>query len=242
MKIPHARHVVLLASLMIGAAGLSACSESPQQKYDSATSHLNDAKDALSEAKHKVDEQQKDVDKAQKKLNELQEKVESKRKNVAEATQAVDKTVNDEVLFRTLQKNLLDKDKFSDSAISVAVNHLVVTLSGVVPDQKTHDRAIKVAKNQPGVADVRDQLQIGQDQNNNPQNDQNAAANSDSPDNSSQSNAQTQGADAAPSDSSAQPSDNNAPPEGSPKSTPLDDGSQSSPDAGSNPAQSPNAT
>lgn len=157
----HPRALLLLSILLIGAAGLTACSESPQQKYDSATSHLQDAKKALSDAKQKVDSQQEEVDEAKKKLGELQKKVNAKRQKVVTATQAVDKTVNDEVLFRTLQKNLLDKDQFSDSAISVGVHNLVVTLSGVVPDQETHDQAIKVTRNQAGVADVRDQLQIG---------------------------------------------------------------------------------
>lgn len=161
----HSRTLVLLSILLIGTASLTGCSKSPQQKYDSATSQLQDAKKALSDSKQKVASQQKEVDEAQKKLGELQKKVDAKRQKVVTATQAVDKTVNDEVLFRTLQKNLLDKDKFSDSAISVGVHNLVVTLSGVVPDQDTHDQAIKVTRNQAGVADVRDQLQIGDQDN-----------------------------------------------------------------------------
>lgn len=157
----HPRTLLLLSILLVGAVSLTGCSKSPQQKYDSATSHLKDTKKALSEAKQKVSSQQKEVDEAQKKLVDLQQKVDAKRQKVVTATQAVDKTVSDQVLFRTLQKNLLDKDAFSNSAISVGVHNLVVTLSGVVPDQETHDRAIKLTRNQAGVADVRDQLQIG---------------------------------------------------------------------------------
>lgn len=157
----HPRTLLVLSALLIGAAALTGCSESPQQKYDSATNHLKDAKKALSEAKDKVDSKQKEIDKEKKKLSDLQQTVEARRDKVASATQAVNKTVNDEVLFRTLQKNLLDKDKFSDAAISVGVDNLVVTLSGVVPDQDTHDQAIQVTRNQAGVADVRDKLQIG---------------------------------------------------------------------------------
>jgi len=161
MKIAQPRTLLLLSALLVGTAGITACSESPQQQYDKATSKLNDAKEALTEAKGKVDDQQETVTKAQQKLDELQNNISKQRNDVAEATQAVDKTVNDEVLFRTLQKELLNKDNFSDSAISVAVNNLVVTLNGAVPDQKTHDRAISLVKDQPGVADVLDQLRVG---------------------------------------------------------------------------------
>lgn len=232
----HSRTLLLLSILLIGAAGLTACSESPQQKYDSATGHLQDAKKALSDAKQKVDSQQKEVDEARKKLGELQQKVNAKRQKVVTATQKVNKTVSDEVLFRTLQKNLLDKDQFSDSAISVGVHNLVVTLSGVVPDQDTHDQAIKVTRNQAGVADVRDQLQIG-DQDNGASNantqDNSAAesptqpsANSDD----SSNDASNQPPENAPAqqkgDSGANPDNNNAQP-----SADTPDGDTSPPNA-----------
>lgn len=219
----HPRTLLLLSIIVIGAAGLTACSESPQQKYDAATNHLKDTKKALSEAKQKVDAKQQEIDKAEKKLGELQKKVDSRRQKVVSATQAVNKTVNDQVLFRTLQKNLLDQDQFADSAISVGVHNLVVTLSGVVPDQDTHDEAIKITRDQAGVADVRDKLQIG-DQ------DDGAATTESQQNNQTESPAQSSAGGNTDSNDNA----SEKPPEATP--------AQSSQDSGDNKPETPNNT
>lgn len=233
----HPRTLLVLSAVLIGAAALTGCSESPQQKYDSATNHLKDAKKALSEAKDKVDSKQEEIDKQEKKLRELQQTVDARRDKVVTATQAVDKTVNDEVLFRTLQKNLLDKDQFSDSAISVGVHNLVVTLSGVVPDQETHDQAIKVTRNQAGVADVRDKLQIG-DQNN----DGNAATQAQA-NNTDQSSAQSSDADSNDNASTQPPEAAPTPSKQDSESGQSDDQNNSQPPhKPSGGADSPNAT
>lgn len=150
----------MLATLL--AAG---CSESPQEKYNDATSHLNDAKKTRKQAQEKVADAREQVQDAQKKLKQAQDKLQQARQKVIAATQAVNKTVNDEVLFRTLQKKLLDSDKFSKAAISVGVNQRVVTLTGTVPDQNTRKQAVQAVRNQPGVASVNDQLQVSNDKN-----------------------------------------------------------------------------
>lgn len=164
MKMLPRQTLTLFTALTLGAVLVTGCSESPQEKYSKATSHLNDVKEDFKQAKKKVTDQQGDVSDAQSKLHDLQDKVNAQRKKVVTATQAVDKTVSDQVLFRTLQKELLNKDEFSDAAISVAVSNLTVTLTGSVPDQDTHDQAIKTTRNQPGVADINDQLKIADQQ------------------------------------------------------------------------------
>ncbi len=145
---------------MLAALVAAGCSESPQEKYNDATSHLNDAKKARKQAQDDVADARKQVQKAKKQLSNAQDKLQQKRQKVIAATQAVNKTVNDEVLFRTLQKKLLDNDNFSKAAISVGVNKRVVTLTGTVPDQETHKQAVQAVRSQPGVASVNDQLQI----------------------------------------------------------------------------------
>ena len=142
---------------MLVAAG---CSQSPQEKYNDATNNLNDAKKARKQAQDNVADAREQVQDAQKKLSKAQDKLQQARQKVIAATQAVNKTVNDEVLFRTLQKKLLDNDKFSKSAISVGVDQRVVTLTGTVPDQDTRKQALQAVRSQPGVASVNDQLQV----------------------------------------------------------------------------------
>lgn len=146
--------LVLTALLAVG------CSESPQEKYNDAMSKVSDAKKDRKQAQQKVDEARKKVQKDQKKLHDAQDKLHKTQQKVADAKHAVDKVVNDDVLFRTLQKKLLDDDQFSDAAISVGVHHRTVTLTGTVPDQDTHKKAVKIAHGQAGVAQVKDQLQV----------------------------------------------------------------------------------
>ncbi|KEZ76796.1 periplasmic protein [Salinisphaera hydrothermalis C41B8] len=150
----------MLATLI--AAG---CSESPQEKYNDATSNLNDAKKARKQAQEKVADAREKVQDAQKNLKQAQNKLQQARQKVISATQAVNQTVSDEVLFRTLQKKLLDNDEFSKSAISVGVNQRVVTLTGTVPDQDTRKKAVQAVRSQPGVESVNDQLQVSNGKN-----------------------------------------------------------------------------
>lgn len=155
----------VIVCLMLATLVAAGCSESPQEKYNDATSNLNDAKKARKQAQDNVADARKQVQKAQKKLSDAQDKLQQKRQKVIAAKQAVNKTVNDEILFRTLQKKLLDNDKFSKAAISVGVNQRVVTLTGTVPDQATHKQAVQAVRSQPGVASVNDQLQVSDGKN-----------------------------------------------------------------------------
>ena len=168
---------IVIACLMLAALIVAGCSESPQEKYNDATSHLNDAKKARKQAQDKVADAREKVQDARKNLREAQDKLQQARQKVISATQAVNKTVNDEVLFRTLQKKLLDNDEFSKAAISVGVDKRVVTLPGTVPDEKTHKQAVQAVRNQPGVASVNDQLQVSDGKNGAPQADDSAGQN-----------------------------------------------------------------
>ena len=96
-------------------------------------------------------------------LNEAEAKLKEARNKVEAASQVVNKTVNDEVLFRTIQREVLDKKEFDKAAISVGVKNRVVTLTGNVPDEDTRKRAVKLAREQAGVKDVNDELQVGED-------------------------------------------------------------------------------
>lgn len=162
---------------MLAALIVAGCSESPQEKYNDATSHLNDAKKARKQAQDKVADAREQVQDAQKNLKNAQNKLQQARQKVISATQAVNKTVNDQVLFRTLQKKLLDNDAFSKAAISVGVDKRVVTLTGTVPDEKTRQQAVQTVHNQPGVASVNDQLQVSNGNNGAPQTDNSAGQN-----------------------------------------------------------------
>ncbi len=155
-----ARFAAASIALVMTGAALSGCSQDPQEKYDSAVEQLNDARESVDDAQAKLDDKKEELAELQDNLDEAQSNLADARSKVDEASQAVNKTVNDEVLFRTIQRELLDKKTFDKAAISVGVTNRVVTLTGNVPDEQTHKQAVKVARSQAGVEDVVDQLQV----------------------------------------------------------------------------------
>ncbi len=155
-----ARLLVLSLILGIAAGALTACSQTPQERYKHANEQLQQAQKNRNQAQKKVNAKQAELAKSQEKLNKAESRLQAARQKVQEASQAVDKTVNDAMLFRTLQAKLVNRDHFGTSAISVTVRNRVVTLSGTVPDKDTRQRAVKIARSQAGVQQVVDHLQI----------------------------------------------------------------------------------
>ena len=154
------RLIFLSLVVTVAVGSITACSQSPQQKYEHADKELQQAQKNRAQVQKAVGEKEEDLAKSQRKLNEGEDNLQTAQQQVQQASQAVNKTVSDDLLFRTLQGKLVDKDNFDHSAISVAVHDRVVTLSGTVPDQETQQRALKIAHSQAGVEQVIDHLQI----------------------------------------------------------------------------------
>lgn len=152
--------VIRLVSVVLLSALLSACGDDAQARYDRATEALADAREQRQAAQERVQEKQQELDKLQAKLNEAEERLEAAREQLQKAKAKVNASVNDEVLFRTIQRKMLDEDRFGDAAIAVGVSDRVVTLTGSVPDKATRDQAIKLAENQSGVQEVVDFLEV----------------------------------------------------------------------------------
>jgi len=166
MKTPSVHAVLLPVALLVGAATITACSPDPQEKYEQATEALKDAREARNQAQEKLNAKKEELAKLRSNLNESEAKLRKARKKVDDASQAVNKTVNDEVLFRSIQRELLDKKHFEDAAIAVGVKNRVVTLNGNVPDDKTRKRALEIARSQAGVERVVDRLEVGKQKTN----------------------------------------------------------------------------
>ena len=160
MTTQSVRPAALLVAITLGLATLAGCSETPQEKYDNAVEKLNETRESRNDAQEKVASKKEELSELQANLNEAEAKLQEARKKVEAASQAVNKTVNDEVLFRTIQREVLDKKEFDKAAISVGVKNRVVTLTGNVPDDETRKRALKLARSQAGVQDVIDELEV----------------------------------------------------------------------------------
>ncbi|WP_293625518.1 BON domain-containing protein [Salinisphaera sp.] len=158
------RFATVLTSLVLGASLLAGCSETPQEKYDNAVEQLKEARESRNEAQEALNEKKEELNELQANLNESENELQEARQKVAAASEAVNKTVNDQVLFRTIQRDVLNEKSFDKSAISVGVKDRVVTLTGVVPDEETRELALEKARSQAGVEDVVDELQLEDEQ------------------------------------------------------------------------------
>lgn len=150
--------------LMAGLVGVlllaGGCSEDPQQRYERAAANLETAKQARAEAQRAVTEKKAELARLQEKLDAAERRLQLARERMAAASQKLEQSVNDEVLFRSIQRAMLDEERFAGAAIAVGVEDRVVTLTGTVPDEATRDMAVQVARGYAGVRDVVDFLDV----------------------------------------------------------------------------------
>lgn len=149
-----------LTGLLLLAAG---CSEDPQQRYERAAANLETAKQDRAEAQRAVTEKKAELARLQEKLDAAERRLSQARQRMADASLKLEKSVNDEVLFRSIQRALLDEKHFAGAAIAVGVRDRVVTLTGMVPDAATREAALETARGHAGVEDVVDFLTVQDD-------------------------------------------------------------------------------
>lgn len=151
----------ILMAALVGALVLAGgCSEEPQQRYERAGANLEAAKRAHAEAQQAVTEKKAELARLQEKLDAAERRLIQARERMAEAKQKLERSVNDEVLFRSIQRALLDESRFADAAVAVGVEDRVVTLTGTVPDEATREAAMEVARGHAGVEGVVDNLEV----------------------------------------------------------------------------------
>ncbi len=145
------------AALLFGAG----CgSQTREARLQDAQEHLAQARERLDDARMRLAEREKALEQARQARQEALEAVTEAEGRVAESQAQVQRWATDEVLFRTVQKALLESDALQSVAIRASVSQGVVTLLGEVPDAKLRDRAVAVAKEVPGVVDVRSQITV----------------------------------------------------------------------------------
>lgn len=152
--------IISIAGLIGALLFVGGCSEDPQQRYERAAANLQMAEQARAEAQRAVTEKRAELARMQEKLDAAERRLQQARERMAAASQKLEQSVNDEVLFRTVQRAMLDEERFTGAAIAVGVEDRVVTLTGTVPDEATRDLAIQVARGHAGVRDVVDFLEV----------------------------------------------------------------------------------
>lgn len=137
------------------------CGEPSQEEL------LQAATDALAEAEVEVEEasaelalREEELALAQTGRDQAAQRLRDGERILAESREQVGLHATDGLLFRKVQQALLEDEGLGDAAVSAHVDDGVVTLTGEVPDEATRERANAVARNVPGVAEVKTLLQV----------------------------------------------------------------------------------
>lgn len=152
--------VTLSILVLAGTTLLAACSQPPQQRYQAAVEALEQAREARAQAAETVATREQALAELKQKLAKARQQLQQAKARVRQAKARIDEVVNDAVLFRAIQRVMLNAERFAGAAISVGVENRVVTLTGTVPDKATERAALEAARSFPGVRAVRDQLTI----------------------------------------------------------------------------------
>lgn len=137
-----------------------ACGSDPEADLEEASQAVEEARAQVAKDRETVQAREDDVQKAQKRLAEARAALRDSQGKLAQRETVVDRSATDIVLFRRVQKQLLDEDDLSEVAISVRVSEGVVTLSGSVPNEELRDRALEIARATPGVGQVESRIAV----------------------------------------------------------------------------------
>jgi len=137
-----------------------ACGSDPEANLEQASQELAKARAQVAEDQESVQARESEVQEAQKRLADALAALREAESELAKRGSAVDRSATDGVLFRTVQKRLLEDDDLSNVAIAASVSKGVVTLSGSVPNAKLRDLALEIARATPGVGNVQSRIEV----------------------------------------------------------------------------------
>lgn len=148
--------VGLATGLLVLACGGS----DPEVDLEQASRAVEEARAEVETAREVVRARESEVKEAQERLAEARSALLEAESEFAKREAVVNRSATDAVLFRAVQKRLLEDDDLSEVAIAARVSKGVVTLSGSVPDARLRDRAVEIARTTPGVADVESRIEV----------------------------------------------------------------------------------
>ncbi len=154
------RHRWAIAGIISATLAIGCAEEDPVAAIAKANAAVAAQEDVVEVAEQLVITRQKEVIEAQENLAEAKGKVRTEESKLARLESEVDRGAMDTVLFRSVQKRLLDDAQLSQVAIVAGVEKGVVTLSGSVENSKLRDRAIEVAGGTKGVKSVQSRIAV----------------------------------------------------------------------------------
>jgi len=146
--------------LVVGLFALACGGSDPVVDLERASEAVDLARSRVDSAREVVTAREGEVQEAKRRLAEAQTAFREAQSELASSEAAVDRNATDAVLFRTVQKRLLEDDDLANVAIAASVRNGTVTLSGSVPDPKLRDRAVEIARATPGVENVQSRIEV----------------------------------------------------------------------------------
>jgi len=154
------RHRWAIAGIVTAALAIGCGGDDPIAEIAKANAAVAAQQSAVEAAKQAVATRQSEVSSAQSRLAAARAKVKTEETKLARLESEVDRSAMDTVVFREVQKRLLEDRQLSQVAIVASVADGVVTLSGQVDNSKLRDRAIEVAKATDGVKSVASRIDV----------------------------------------------------------------------------------
>ncbi len=114
----------------------------------------------LEMARAEVEMLRRAVSEAEGRLDRARQQLAAAEERVAALEAERKAAVPDDVLFRRVQRRLLEDPALSEVAIAAEVSGGVVTLRGSVPDPDTADAAVKIAEAVEGVGRVDSRIEV----------------------------------------------------------------------------------
>jgi len=138
-----------------------ACAKSdPESALEDADERLEQARDEFADADAVVVALREAIAEIDSKLAAAEHERREAAAQVAEAEAALAAQASDEVLFRVVQRRLLEDDALRQDAVGVQVREGVVTLTGSCASPDLAERAVAIAAGVPGVAHVERHIEV----------------------------------------------------------------------------------
>jgi len=150
---PFAIALVLALGLACAEPDPEAALEEASAELETARSELSGADAGVREIRHKMRELEEQLADAERIRREAQ-------RYVSEAEALVTERASDDVLFRAVQRRLLEDSALADAAVTAHVSARIVTLRGEVGSARLRERAVEVAAKAPGVSEVVSELEV----------------------------------------------------------------------------------
>ncbi len=153
---------VVLTALALGAL-LPACgADEEEAAFHEATDDLAEAQRRVAAAREAVEAEEREVAAAREDLEKAHERLNQAVAALEDARQRVGRHATDEVLFREVQRKLIDDEELAEAEVAIRANVTegVVVLQGKVPDAELRGHAEKIAGGTPGVVGVENRIAV----------------------------------------------------------------------------------